>query len=85
MKFINKRTDVILEPRSRMVEDQLRKSPDYTPYEPQKAADEGDKPLALEKMNKAELLEVAQAAGIAVPDDATKAQIAELIQAKGAE
>ena len=40
---------------------------------------------ALAKMNKAELLEAAQAAGIAVPDDATKAQIVELIQAKGAE
>ena len=36
-------------------------------------------------LNKAELLETAQAAGIAVPDDATKAQIVELIQAKGAE
>ena len=55
----------------------------HCPYEPQKAADEGEKPLA--KMNKAELLETAQAAGIAVPDDATKAQIVELIQAKGAE
>ena len=84
MKFINKRTGVILEPRSRMVEDQLRKSAEYAPYEPLKAADEGEKPLA--KMNKAELLETAQAAGIAVPDDATKAQIVELIQAtKGAE
>ena len=83
MKFINKRTGVILEPRSRMVEDQLRKSAEYAPYEPQKAEDEGEKPLV--KMNKAELLEVAQAAGIAVPDDATKAQIVELIQAKGAE
>ena len=60
MKFINKRTGVILEPRSRMVEDQLRKSTEYAPYEPQKAADEGEKPLA--KMNKAELLETAQAA-----------------------
>ena len=58
MKFINKRTGVILEPRSRMVEDQLRKSAEYAPYEPQKAADEGEKPLA--KMNKAELLETAQ-------------------------
>ena len=46
MKFINKRTGVILEPRSRMVEDQLRKSTEYAPYEPQKAADEGEKPLA---------------------------------------
>lgn len=84
MKFINKRTGVILEPRSRMVEDQLRKSAEYAPYEPQKAADGAEKSLA--KMNKAELLEAAQAAGIAVPDDATKAQIVELIQAtKGAE
>lgn len=79
MKFINKRTGVILEPRSRMVEDQLRKSAEYAPYEPQKVTDEGEKPLA--KMNKAELLEAAQAAGIAVPDDATKAQIVELIEA----
>ena len=80
MKFINIRTGVTLEPRSPMVEVQLRKSPDYTPYEPQKAADGAEKPLA--KMNKAELLEAAQAAGIAVPDDATKAQIIELIQGK---
>lgn len=83
MKFINKRTGAILEPNSNFVAEQLMKSQDYAPYEPQKAADEGEKPLA--KMNKAELLETAQAAGIAVPDDATKAQIVELIQAKGAE
>lgn len=84
MKFINKRTGVILEPRSRMVEDQLRKSAEYAPYEPQAAADGAEKSLA--KMNKAELLEVAKEVGIAVPDDATKAQIVELIQAtKGAE
>lgn len=80
MKFINRRTGVILEPRSRMVEDQLRKSAEYTPYDAQKAADGAEKPLA--KMNKAELLKAAQAAGIAVPDDATKAQIVELIQGK---
>lgn len=84
MKFINKRTGVILEPRSRMVEDQLRKSAEYAPYEPPAAADGAEKSLA--KMNKAELLEVAKEVGIAVPDDATKAQIVELIQAtKGAE
>ena len=34
-------------------------------------------------MNKAELLEAAHAAGIAVPDDATKVQIVDLIQEKG--
>lgn len=52
MKFINKRTGVILEPRSRMVEDQLRKSAEYAPYEPQKAADEGEKPLAKMKQGR---------------------------------
>lgn len=83
MRFINRRTGAILEPRSPMVEDQLRKSAEYTICDSQKVADEGEKPLA--KMNKAELLEAAQAAGIAVPDDATKAHIVELIQAKGAE
>lgn len=84
MKFKNKRNGVILEPNSEIVAEQLMKSPDYDPYEPQKDADEGEKSLA--KMNKAELLEAAQAAGITVPDDATKAQIIELIQAeKGAE
>lgn len=84
MKFKNKRNGVILEPNSEIVAEQLMKSPDYSPYEPQKAEDEGEKSLA--KMNKAELLETAQAAGITVPDDATKAQIIELIQAeKGAE
>ena len=83
MKFINKRTGAILEPNSNFVAEQLMKSQDYAPYEPQ-AADGAEKSLA--KMNKAELLEVAQEVGIAVPDDATKAQIVELIQAtKGAE
>jgi hypothetical protein len=62
-----------------MVEDQLRKSAEYAPYEPQKAADEGEKPLS--KMNKDELLKVAQDAEIAVPDGATKAEIVELIKA----
>lgn len=84
MKFINKRTGAILEPNSNFVAEQLTKSQDYAPYEPQAAADGTEKSLA--KMNKAELLEVAQEVGIAVPDDATKAQIVELIQAtKGAE
>lgn len=81
MKFINKRTGVILEPKSRMVEDQLRKSAEYSPYEPQKAEDGGKKPLS--KMNKDELLAAAQAAGIDVPDGSTKAEIVELIQAAG--
>lgn len=83
MKFLNRRTGAILEPNSAFVAEQLMKSPDYAPYDAQKDADGADKPLS--KMNKAELLEAAQAAGIAVPDDATKAQIVDLIQAKGAE
>lgn len=83
MKFIGKRSGVILEPNSQIVVEQLMKSPDYAQYDDQKAADGAEKPLA--KMNKAELLEAAQAAGIAVPDDATKAQIVELIQAQGTE
>lgn len=80
MKFINRRTGVILEPRSPIVEDQLHKSAEYTPYDAQKAEDGAEKSLA--KMNKAELLEAAQAVGIDVPDDATKAQIIDLIQGK---
>lgn len=81
MKFKNKRNGVILEPNSKIVAEQLMKSPDYAPYEPQKDADEGEKSLA--KMNKDELLAAAQAAGIDVPDGSTKAEIVELIQAAG--
>lgn len=78
MKFKNKQTGVILEPRSEMVLEQLRKSDDFAPYG-QEAAQGGEKPLA--KMNKDDLLKAAQEAGIAVPDGATKAEIIELIQA----
>ncbi len=81
MKFINRRTGVILEPRSPMVENQLRKSAEYTLCDSQKAADGVERPLA--KLNKTELLEIAKTAGIAVPDEATKAQIIEMIQAEG--
>lgn len=80
MKFLNKSNGAIIEPKSEIVAAQLMKSPDYAPYEPQEAADAAEKSLA--KMNKAELLEAAQAAGIAVPDGATKAEIVELIQAQ---
>lgn len=48
MKFRNKETGVILEPRSAVVEDQLRNSPAYEEYQ-EKAVSE-EKPL--EKMNK---------------------------------
>ena len=85
MKFINTRSGVILEPASDAVADQLRKSPDYKPYDGQNAAQDDDtgdkKPLA--RMNKAELLAAAQAAGVEVPEGATNPQIIELIQASG--
>lgn len=81
MKFKNKQTGVILEPRSEMVLEQLRKSDDFDVYDGQEDAQGGEKPLA--KMNKDDLLKAAQEAGIAVPDGATKADIIELIQAAG--
>ena len=85
MKFINTRTGVILEPASDTVADQLRKSPEYKPYDGQKDAQggegEGGKPLT--RMNKPELLAAAQAAGVEVPEGATNPQIIELIQASG--
>lgn len=81
MKFTNKQTGVILEPRSEMVLEQLRKSDDYVPYDGPDGAQGGERPLA--KMNKDDLLKAAQEAGIAVPDGATKADIIELIQAAG--
>lgn len=79
MKFKNKRTGAILEPKNEMVLEQLRKSEDYTPYDGKDAGQGGPKPLS--KMNKDELLAAAQAAGIDVPDGATKDAIIELIQA----
>lgn len=79
MKFKNKQTGVILEPKNEMVQEQLRKSEDYTPYDGKNAGQGGQKPLS--KMNKDELLAAAQAAGIDVPDGATKDAIIELIQA----
>lgn len=79
MKFKNKQTGVILEPRSEMVLEQLQKSEDFDVYDGQDAAEGDERPLS--KMNKDDLLKVAQDAEIAVPDGATKAQIIELIQA----
>ena len=79
MKFKNKQTGAILEPKNEMVLDQLRKSEDYTPSGGKDAGQNGPKPLST--MNKDELLAAAQAAGIDVPDGATKVAIIELIQA----
>ena len=81
MKFKNKQTGVILEPRSEMVLEQLRKSDAFDVYDGQAAAQGGENYLA--KMVKDDLLKVAQEAGIAVPDGATKAEIIQLIQAAG--
>ena len=83
-KFKSIVTGAILEPNSEMVAEQLRKNPSFVVYDGQEAAQGDEKPLS--KMNKDELQEAAKAAGIEVPDDATKAQIDEQIQAqKGAE
>lgn len=79
MKFIKRSTGVILEPNSEMVEEQLRKNPEFEVYDGQNAVQSDEKPLS--KMNKDELLKAAQDAEIAVPDGATKAQIIDLIEA----
>ena len=72
-------TGAILEPNSEMVVEQLRKNSSFIVYDGQEAAQGDEKPLS--KMNKDELLKVAQDAEIAVPDGATKAEIVELIKA----
>ena len=76
-KFKSIVTGAILEPNSEMVAEQLRKNPSFVVG--QEAAQGDEKPLS--KMNKDELLKVAQDAEIAVPDGATKAEIVELIKA----
>ena len=78
-KFKSIVTGAILEPNSEMVAEQLRKNPSFVVYDGQEAAQGDEKPLS--KMNKDELLAAAQAAGIDVPDGATKDAIIELIQA----
>ena len=69
----------ILEPESGVVAEQRREDPSFGVYDGQEAARGDEKPLS--KMNKDELLKVAQDAEIAVPDGATKAEIVELIKA----
>lgn len=84
MKFRINTTGSIVEPNDETVLEQMKNSPFYTAIpdvEPdaQEAAQGDEKPLS--KMNKDELLKVAQDAEIAVPDGATKAEIVELIKA----
>lgn len=83
MKFKNKQTGVILEPRSEMVQEQLEKSEDFEVYDGHDDAQGGERPLS--KLNKDDLLKVAQEAEIVVPDGATKADIIKLIQDKAVE
>lgn len=78
MKYINKSTGVILEPKSEMVIEQLQKSADFAVFEEVQAEQE-EKPIG--KMNKDELTAYANNAGIQVPEGATKADIIELIKA----
>ena len=77
-KFKSIVTGAILEPNSEMVAEQLRKNPSFVVYDGQEAAQGDEKPLS--KMNKDELLKVAQDAEIAVPDGATKAEIVEYVK-----
>ncbi len=77
MKFRNKETSVILEPRSAVVENQLRNSPLYEEYQ-EKAVSE-EKPL--ERMNKSELLALAAQIGVQATEKATNAEIIALIKA----
>lgn len=81
MKYINKSTGVILEPKSEMVIEQLEKSADYAVFEEVQSeqVDPGEKPIS--KMNKDELIAYASNAGIQVPEGANKAEIIELIKA----
>jgi len=74
MRFRNKETGAILEPRSAIVENQLRASPLYEEYQ-EKAA---EKPL--ENMKKTELLALAKQMGLEVTEKATNAEIIALIK-----
>lgn len=84
MKFQNIRTGAILEPNSEMVIEQLQKNPDFQEISEESRVDvpgteTSEKPLT--KLNKDELLALAEESGVDVPEGATKAQIVELINA----
>lgn len=76
MKFRNKETGAILEPRSESVEQQLSDSDLFEEYSDQ---GRGEKPLS--RMGKAELLDEAEKMGVKVPDGAKNGEIVELIKA----
>lgn len=75
MKFRNKETGAILEPRSAAVESQLRASPFYEEYQEKPVTEE-----SLENMKKAELLALAEQIGVEVPEKATNTEIIALIK-----
>lgn len=61
MKFKNKHTGVILEPKSDMVVEQLQKNPDFEPYDGQNAAQ--DAGIAVpDGATKAQIVELIEAA-----------------------
>lgn len=74
MKYRNKDTGVILEPRSKEVEEQLKKNESFEEY----SGKAEEKPLS--RMNKEELLEKAESLELEVSESATNAEIAEQIK-----
>lgn len=77
MKFRNINTGSILEPKTKMVEIQMAKSPDFEEYKEPAAAPAG-KPL--DKMTKAELEALAAEKGIEIPNGAKKEEMVELLK-----
>lgn len=78
MKFKHRATGVILEPKTDMVIDQMKKNHEYEAVD-DAPVQTATKPLS--KMTKDELIATAQNAGIQVPSDANKAEIISLIEA----
>ena len=89
MKFVNKETGVVLEPKSQFVEDQLKKDPRYKVATGKQAAGsgggDGKKEKPVEQMNKAELMDLAAQKGVEVNEGMTNKELAEAILAVDAE
>lgn len=80
MKYRNKQTGIILEPRSAEVEKRLAADDRFEEYAEKPAA---EKPV--DKMNKEELLAKAAEMGIQVPEGAKNDDIKNLIKAASAQ
>lgn len=76
MKYRNKETGFVLEPRSEVVAAQYAANELFEEYPAEEAG--GERPL--EKMRKAELLFLAASLGVQLPEKATNAELAELIR-----